>query len=115
MANEITTFTIPVFPQVKPFLDRLKAQGRVAVGQPVFQVRDPKKALIAACAKLKFPNFSSRSFRRYFITRCVELGIDFKTIAAWQGHRDGGVLIAKTYSHLRSEHSDAMAKKLVAL
>ncbi|MSU64158.1 MAG: hypothetical protein EXS31_17495 [Pedosphaera sp.] len=109
-----TAFTIPVFPQVKPFLDRLKASGRIAVGKPVFKVRDPKKALIAACTRLKYPNFSSRSLRRHFITRCVELGIDFKTIAAWQGHRDGGVLIAKTYSHLRSEHSDAMAKRIVA-
>ena len=108
-----TTFTIPVFPQVRPFLDRFNAKGRISVGQPVFKVKDPKKALIAACAKLKFRNFSSRSLRRHFITRCVELGVDFKTIAAWQGHRDGGVLVAKTYSHLRSEHSEAMAKRLV--
>jgi hypothetical protein len=40
------------------------------------------------------------------------MGIDFKTIAAWQGHQDGGVLIAKTYSHLRNEHADKMAEKL---
>ena len=25
----------------------------------------------------------------------IELGVDFKTISAWQGHQDGGVLIAK--------------------
>jgi hypothetical protein len=40
--------------------------------------------------------------------------VDFKTIAGWQGHQDGGVLIAKTYSHLRNEHSDNVARKLVA-
>jgi hypothetical protein len=55
------------------------------------------------------PHFSTAV---YIITRAIELGVDFKTIAAWQGHRDGGVLIAKTYSHLRNEHSDAMALKL---
>jgi hypothetical protein len=39
--------------------------------------------------------------------------MDFKTVAALQGHTDGGVLIAKTYSHLRTEHVDNMAAKLV--
>ena len=67
----------------------------------------------AGKTRLGFSHFSPRSLRRCFMTRAIELGIDFKTIASWQGHRDGGVLIAKTYSHLRNEHSDNMAKKLV--
>lgn len=109
-----TGYAIPVFPQIVPLLQRLKESGRLQSGQPVLGVKDPKKALAAACKRLGFPAFSPRSLRRCFITRAIELGIDFKTVAAWQGHRDGGILIAKTYSHLRSEHSDAMAKKLVA-
>jgi integrase len=109
-----TGFSIPIFPQLKPLLERLKAEGRIQIGKPVFAIKDPKKALTQACKRLRYPHFSTRSLRRCFITRAVELGVDFKTIAAWQGHRDGGVLIAKTYSHLRSEHSDAMARKLVA-
>jgi integrase len=109
-----TGYTIPLFPQVKPLLQRLRESGSIKSGQPVFKVRDPKKALIAACKKLDFPNFTSRSLRRVFIIRAIELGVDFKTLASWQGHRDGGVLIAGTYSHLRNEHSDAMARKLVS-
>mgnify|MGYP000969161392 CR=1 FL=1 len=108
-----TGYSIPIYPQVLPFLQRREARGRTGQGQAVFAVRDPKKALAAACKRLGFPSFSPRSLRRCFITRAIEVGIDFKTIASWQGHRDGGVLIAKTYSHLRSEHSDAMAKRLV--
>jgi hypothetical protein len=27
-------------------------------------------------------------------------GIDFMTIAAWLGHKDGGTLIGKVYGHL---------------
>jgi len=81
-------------------------------GQPVFRVASVKKALAAACKRLSLQAFSPRSLRRCFITRAVEHGIDFKTIAAWQAHRDGGVLIAKTYSHLRNEHSESMAKRL---
>jgi len=30
--------------------------------------------------------------------------VDFKAIAGWLGHKDGGVLAAKTYGHLRNEH-----------
>ena len=33
-------------------------------------------------------------------------------IAGWLGHKDGGVLVAQTYGHLRNEHSAAMAKRL---
>ena len=109
-----TGYSIPIFPQLRGLLERYKAEGRLETGQAVFKVRDPKKALTNACTRLKYPRFSTRSLRRCFITRAVELGIDFKTISGWQGHRDGGVLIAKTYSHLRNEHSDAMAQKLVA-
>jgi integrase len=109
-----TGFTIPIFPQVLPLLQKLEAKGQIRQGQPVFAVKCPKKALAAACKRLDFPHFSPRSLRRCFITRGIELGIDFKTLAAWQGHRDGGVLIARTYSHLRSEHSTAMALRLVA-
>ena len=107
-----TGFSIPIFPQLLSFMKRLEAKGNIKPGQSIFRVESPKKALAAACGRLGLSSFSPRSIRRCFITRAIELGVDFKTIAAWQGHRDGGVLIAKTYSHLRNEHSDAMALKL---
>lgn len=43
---------------------------------------------------------------------CVMAGIDYMTIAAWVGHKDGGVLIGKVYGHLANEHRQAMAAKL---
>jgi len=107
-----TGFSIPIFPQLLPFLKRLEAAGKIVAGQPVFRVASPKKGLTASCKRLELPPFSPRALRRCFITRAVELGVDFKTISSWQGHRDGGVLIAKTYSHLRNEHSESMAKRL---
>jgi hypothetical protein len=39
-------------------------------------------------------------------------GIDFMTIAAWLGHKDGGILIGKVYGHLLDEHRQRMAAKL---
>ena len=44
------------------------------------------------------------------MTLAIEKNIDFKTIAAWVGHKDGGVLVAQTYGHLRDTHSMEMAK-----
>ncbi len=108
-----TGYMVPIYPQVKTLLERLHAEAKIKNGQSVFKVKNPKKALDAACKRLKLAAYSSRALRRCFITRAVEMGIDFKTIAAWQGHQDGGVLIAKTYSHLRTEHSDKMAAKMM--
>jgi integrase len=50
--------------------------------------------------------------RHYFISHAVMAGVDFKTIAIWVSHRDGGVLIGRLYSHLAPGHSQTQAEKL---
>jgi hypothetical protein len=35
--------------------------------------------------------------RHYFVSNAIEAGVDFKTIAVWVRHKDGGLLVAKTY------------------
>lgn len=80
----------------------------------IFAIKDTKKALAGACARLGFPNFTQRSLRRFFITNAIERGVDVKVIAAWQGHSDGGKLILDNYSHVRAPHFDRMAKLMVA-
>jgi integrase len=50
--------------------------------------------------------------RHLFCSFCVMAGIDFMTIAAWLGHKDGGILIGKVYGHLLDEHRQKMAAKL---
>ena len=59
---------------------------------------------------LAFLNSRTVSFRRMFITRAIERGMDVKVIGEWQGHRDGGKLILQTYSHVRAAHSERMAQ-----
>ncbi len=103
-----TGFAIPIFPQVRPLLERL-CEGQLN-GDPIFKVRDAKKALAGACHRLQLPAFSQRSLRRMFITRAIERGVDVKVIAEWQGHRDGGKLILDTYSHVNRVHSHRMAQ-----
>ncbi len=107
-----TGFVIPIYPQLLPLLEKIRGEAQPAHNEPLFKVKNVKKALAQACKRLGFANFSHRALRRCFITRAVELGLDFKTVAALQGHRDGGVLIAKTYSHLRNEHVEHMAARL---
>lgn len=106
-------YQIPIFPQLRPLVEKLMKQAEDKPEAPLLKVDNVKKALTNACVRLNLPHYSHRSLRRCFVTRCIELGMDFKTVAALQGHTDGGVLIAKTYSHLRTEHVDNMAAKLV--
>lgn len=61
---------------------------------------------------LELPHFTNHLLRHYFISTAVMAGIDYMTIAGWVGHKDGGVLIGKTYGHLSREHTKRMAKKL---
>jgi integrase len=103
-----TGFAVPVYPQVRPLLERL-CEGK-AHDERVFRIANAKKALVNACRRLGYPAFSQRSLRRMFITRAIERGVDVKVIAEWQGHRDGGKLILDTYSHVNRIHSRRMAQ-----
>ena len=110
-------FAIPIFPQLRPLLEKRLALATAAnpgnpppVGTKVFSVTDPRRAIEAACERLKLPHYTSRSLRRLFITTAIERGVDVKVVAQWQGHRDGGKLILDTYSHVRPVHSEQMAR-----
>lgn len=103
-------FTVPLFPTVRPLLERMNEEREdPSATARVFKVKDPKKGLDAACKRLNFPKYSARAFRRMFITRCLELGIDAQTIASWQGHKDGGQLILRVYARVSEEHTRRMA------
>ena len=105
-------FLIPIYPQLRPLLERLKGGKEPSHNAIILKIKDAKKGITAACKRLNFPTFGHRSMRRMFITRAIEKGIDVKTIASWQGHRDGGKLILSTYSHLAQPHADSMALRL---
>ncbi len=102
-------FAIPLYPQLRPLLERRYAEKQ-SEQDHVFGLKNAKRAIAAACKRLKLPAFSHRSFRRMFITRAIEKGVDVKVIAEWQGHKDGGKLILETYSHVNPVHSKRMAQ-----
>ena len=106
--------TVPLFPALEKLLLRLKG----SLSNPplptdrIIPINDAKNAISTACEKASLPHFHHHTFRHFFCSNAIELGIDFKVIAGWLGHKDGGVLVARTYGHLRDEHSAAMAKKM---
>jgi integrase len=101
-------FAIPIYPQLKPLLLRRRREG--AANERVFAIDNAKKTIANACRRLNLPQYSHISFRRMFITRAIERGVDVKVIAEWQGHKDGGKLILDTYSHVNRAHSQRMAQ-----
>jgi integrase len=103
-----TGFAVPVYPQLRPLLEKLCKGKRP--NEHLFAIGQARKALRHACQRLELPPFSHRSLRRTFVTRALELGVDVKVIAEWQGHRDGGKLILDTYSHVNPVHSQRMAQ-----
>jgi integrase len=104
--------TVPLFPVLRDFLERLQKESPRDVNAPLVAILDAKKALETACKMNCFPHFTHHCMRHFFVSNCLEKGVDFKTIGAWVGHKDGGLLVAKTYGHLRDTHSYEMAKRI---
>jgi integrase len=61
-----------------------------------------------------FDRVTFQWFRHYFISHCVMAGVNYKMIAHWVSHRDGGILIGRLYGHLDKRHSNESAAKMSA-
>lgn len=108
-------------PKLKAHLLAMKARSHDASkwlfpspqrGEKDIPAKSFRESLQLVRTQAKMPNFNFHDCRHHFISMCVMSGIDFMTIAAWVGHKDGGVLIGKVYGHLANEHRKAMAEKL---
>jgi len=106
--------TVPLFPALEAFLLKLRdlLPQKPQPSDRLFSIRSAKKAMISACRNAGLPHFTHHHLRHFFCSNAIEAGVDFKAIAGWLGHKDGGLLAAKTYGHLRDEHSAAMAKRM---
>jgi integrase len=81
-------------------------------GERDIHAKKLRESLKLARAKAGLPNVGFHDLRHLFCSFSVMAGIDFMTIAAWLGHKDGGILIGKVYGHLLDEHRQKMAAKL---
>jgi len=105
--------TVPLFPAMRELLERIKGASTPASREEIIPINDAKTMIRRACEKSELPYFTHHNMRHYFCSNAIEAGVNFKVIAGWLGHSDGGVLVAKTYGHLRDTHSYDMAKRMV--
>ncbi len=104
--------TVPLFPAMLELLNRIQSEPRKISTDRVIPIKGARSLMASASKKAKIPRFTHHSMRHYFCSNAIEAGIDFKVIAGWLGHKDGGILVAKTYGHLRDTHSFEMAKRM---
>lgn len=105
--------TVPLFPPLRRFFEAMRE--RKSDSEPsahIFKIRSAHLQILRACERLGLPRFGHHTMRHFFCSNAIEAGCDFKVISGWLGHKDGGILVASTYGHLRNEHSEAMAKLL---
>lgn len=81
-------------------------------GQKELGARSFQESLKLVRTQAKMTEFHFHDCRHHFISMAVMSGVDFMTIAAWVGHRDGGVLIGRVYGQLANEHRKAMAERM---
>lgn len=105
---------VPLFPAMRSLLERIQMErGTVPLpNKPIMLMKQCRYSIKNACKKAGLPHFNHHHMRHFFTSNAIEQGVDFKVIASWLGHSDGGILVAKTYGHLRQQHSEAMAQKM---
>ncbi len=111
-------FQVPIYNHLKPLLKKLEGKlGTDAVSKTkLFKIKDARKALAGACRRLNFKNFTQRNIRQVLIRRLWQSGVDYKLIAKWQGHQDGGKLILDTYTEVFSaDDADYEAAQLARI
>lgn len=103
---------IPLTASARAVLDELRPVRPSGNADPVLPVKSPRIALEGACKRIGLGHLRVHDLRHIFATRCIEAGVDIPTIAHWLGHKDGGVLAAKTYGHVIEKHSDKQILKV---
>jgi len=104
---------VPIIPDMEKLLRRISDERpEKKPTDTVMLAKEFRASVKTACRKISIPSFNHHAMRHLFITRCMELSIDPRTIAEWCGHKDGGALIFKRYAHVRPLHSAEMAKNV---
>jgi integrase len=105
-------FYVAIYPHLKAPLGRLvnKFPASARRDQKLFKIKDARKALTNACTRLGLPHYSQRNIRQVLIRRLWQSGVDYKLIAKWQGHRDGGKLILDTYTEVFGANDESYEK-----
>jgi integrase len=106
---------VPMIPEMKSFLRRLLTKRPDAKSEDAAMiVKECQKSMDRAAKIVSLPcRFTHHTARHLFCTRALQCGVPPSTVSGWAGHKDGGALLLKTYSHLCDEHSREQAAKVV--
>ena len=110
--DQDVTRIIPLNPALKQLLEKLQQKENPKTTDRICKVSECQKSLDRACKLAESKRLTHHDLRHYFVTKCLQGGVDVFTLAKWVGHRDNGKLLLKVYSHLQAEHSQAMAMKV---
>ena len=110
--DQNVTRKIPLNPALKQLLERLRKEQNPKLEDRICQVSECQRSLDRACKMTNCKRLTHHDMRHYFVTKCLQAGVDVFTLAKWIGHRDNGKLLLKVYSHLQAEHSQSMAAKV---
>ena len=102
--------TIPIIPPMRKLLLRVREHPSSVRYETVLRIKTCRKTLADACEAHGIQKLGHHDIRHLFATTCIEAGVDIPVVSSWLGHSDGGALCLRTYSHVRSEHSQHAAK-----
>ncbi len=104
---------VPMIAEARALFERMREnRPNESKDAKVFLVRECQKSMDRAAAHVGMGRITHHDLRHFFATVSIESGVDIPTVAKWFGHKDGGALAMKTYSHPRDEHSVSAAKKV---
>ena len=106
------TRVIPLNPALKQLLERLRHEQDPKPTERICIVSECQRSLDRACKLTGCKRITHHDLRHYFVTKCLQAGVDVFTLAKWVGHRDNGKLLLRVYSHLQAEHSQEQASKV---
>ena len=104
-------YKVPIYPWAEDFI-RTEIEPRLKLNAPVFDWRNPRKALETACRNTGLPCVEVRSLRRTLIIHLIQQGIDIRLIAKWQGHADATLILSRYGQYIDAEHEAEELKKL---
>ncbi len=99
--------------RVVPIMDELRAvvARRRKIEGSIWSIKSPENAMRRSAKRLEFGfTVGLYACRHFFVTRCLENGVDIPTVARWVGHRDGGITLMKNYAHVTDQHGMEIAK-----
>ncbi len=104
-------YTVPIYPWAKQFIQS-EIEPRLKHDQPVFDWRNPRKALETACRNLGLARNEIRSLRRTLIVHLIQQGVELRLIAKWQGHTDARLILSRYGAYIDAEHEKRELEKL---